>query len=81
MKVPSVILVRFYMYSFYNSIIFNICMITSINNHFAARKIAYLARLPTDEHRLKVGIGWFTKTAIDSITSVQSTLSKILSSS
>ncbi|KAL5555245.1 hypothetical protein UlMin_037481 [Ulmus minor] len=46
-----------------------------------ARKIAYLIRLPTDEHKLKVGISWLTKTAIDSITSVQSTLAKVLSSS
>lgn len=47
----------------------------------AARKIAYLIRLPTDQHRLKVGISWLTKTAVDSIASVQSTLSKVLSSS
>ncbi|KAM6563239.1 hypothetical protein CsatB_023237 [Cannabis sativa] len=46
-----------------------------------ARKIAYLIRLPTDEHRLKVGMSWLTKSAIESITSVQSTLSKVLSSS
>ncbi|EXB80260.1 NADH dehydrogenase C1 [Morus notabilis] len=45
-----------------------------------ARKIAYLIRLPTDEHRFKVGISWLAKTAIDSIASVQSTLSKVLSS-
>ncbi|PON52821.1 FAD/NAD(P)-binding domain containing protein [Parasponia andersonii] len=44
-----------------------------------ARKIAYLIRLPTGEHRLKVGISWLTKTAIDSISSVQGTLSKVLS--
>lgn len=47
----------------------------------AARKIAYLMRLPTDEHRLKVGISWFTKSAIDSVSLVQSTLSKVLSGS
>jgi hypothetical protein len=48
---------------------------------FAARKIAYLMRLPTDEHRLKVGISWFTKSAIDSVSLLQSTLSKVLSGS
>lgn len=47
----------------------------------AARKIAYLMRLPTDEHRLKVGISWFTKSAIDSVSLLQSTLSKVLSGS
>ncbi|WCJ37726.1 Alternative NAD(P)H-ubiquinone oxidoreductase C1 chloroplastic/mitochondrial [Euphorbia peplus] len=47
----------------------------------AARKIAYLIRLPTDEHRLKVGISWLTKSAIDSVASVQSTLAKALSGS
>lgn len=48
---------------------------------FAARKIAYLIRLPTDEHRLKVGISWLTKSAINSVSSLQSTLSKVLSGS
>ncbi|KAJ6289126.1 hypothetical protein OIU76_025011 [Salix suchowensis] len=47
----------------------------------AARKIAYLLRLPTDEHRLKVGISWLTKSAVDSVASLQSTLSKVLSGS
>ncbi|ESW31875.1 hypothetical protein PHAVU_002G275600 [Phaseolus vulgaris] len=46
-----------------------------------ARKIAYLIRLPTDEHRLKVGISWLTKSAIDSVSSLQSTLYKVLSGS
>lgn len=46
-----------------------------------ARKIAYLIRLPTDEHRLKVGISWLTKSAIDSVSSLQSTLTKVLSGS
>ncbi|KAK7318403.1 hypothetical protein RJT34_03103 [Clitoria ternatea] len=46
-----------------------------------ARKIAYLIRLPTDEHRLKVGISWFTKSAIDSVSMLQSTLYKVLSGS
>ncbi|KAI8568616.1 hypothetical protein RHMOL_Rhmol02G0214500 [Rhododendron molle] len=44
-----------------------------------ARKIAYLARLPTDEHRLKVGISWLMKSAVDSVASLQSTLAKVLS--
>lgn len=44
-----------------------------------ARKIAYLARLPTDEHRLKVGISWFVKSAVDSVTTLQSTLAKVVS--
>lgn len=46
-----------------------------------ARKLAYLIRLPTDEHRLKVGISWLTKSAIDSVASLQSTLTKVLSNS
>ncbi|RDX58615.1 Alternative NAD(P)H-ubiquinone oxidoreductase C1, chloroplastic/mitochondrial [Mucuna pruriens] len=46
-----------------------------------ARKIAYLIRLPTDEHRLKVGISWLAKSAIDSVSSLQSTLYKVLSGS
>ncbi|XP_043718614.1 alternative NAD(P)H-ubiquinone oxidoreductase C1, chloroplastic/mitochondrial-like [Telopea speciosissima] len=32
-----------------------------------ARKIAYLIRLPTDEHRLKVGISWLMKSAIETL--------------
>ncbi|XP_050377435.1 alternative NAD(P)H-ubiquinone oxidoreductase C1, chloroplastic/mitochondrial [Argentina anserina] len=46
-----------------------------------ARKLAYLIRLPTDEHRLKVGISWLTKSAIDSVASLQSTLTKVISNS
>ncbi|KAJ8765277.1 hypothetical protein K2173_011974 [Erythroxylum novogranatense] len=42
----------------------------------AARKLAYLIRLPTDEHRVKVGISWLTKSVIDSVSSIQSNLSK-----
>ncbi|XP_031493054.1 alternative NAD(P)H-ubiquinone oxidoreductase C1, chloroplastic/mitochondrial isoform X2 [Nymphaea colorata] len=44
-----------------------------------ARKVAYLMRLPTDQHRLKVGFSWITKSAIDSIASLQSTLANVLS--
>ncbi|XP_058727224.1 alternative NAD(P)H-ubiquinone oxidoreductase C1, chloroplastic/mitochondrial-like [Vicia villosa] len=47
----------------------------------AARKIAYLMRLPTDEHRLKVGISWFTKSVVESLSSLQSIVSKVLSDS
>ncbi|XP_031248698.1 alternative NAD(P)H-ubiquinone oxidoreductase C1, chloroplastic/mitochondrial-like [Pistacia vera] len=46
-----------------------------------ARKIAYLIRLPTDEHRLKVGVSWLAKSAIDSVAVLQSTLTKVLQGS
>ncbi|KAJ0984736.1 hypothetical protein J5N97_003092 [Dioscorea zingiberensis] len=46
-----------------------------------ARKLAYLWRLPTDEHRVKVGISWLTKSAIDSIALLQSSLTKVLAGS
>ncbi|XP_056168602.1 alternative NAD(P)H-ubiquinone oxidoreductase C1, chloroplastic/mitochondrial isoform X2 [Syzygium oleosum] len=45
----------------------------------AARKFAYLIRFPTDEHRIKVGISWLAKSAIDSVASLQSTLMRVLS--
>ncbi|CAN8256818.1 unnamed protein product [Cochlearia groenlandica] len=47
----------------------------------AARKLAYLIRLPTDEHRIKVGISWFAKSAVESIALLQSNLTKVLSGS
>lgn len=47
----------------------------------AARKLAYLIRMPTDEHRIKVGLSWFTKTAIDSAASLQTALTKVFSGS
>ncbi|XP_008813033.2 alternative NAD(P)H-ubiquinone oxidoreductase C1, chloroplastic/mitochondrial isoform X3 [Phoenix dactylifera] len=47
----------------------------------AGRKIAYLLRLPTDEHRVKVGISWLTKSVVDSVTSLQSTMTKVISGS
>ena len=53
----------------------------SIFFFFAARKLAYLWRLPTDEHRAKVGISWLTKSAVDSVAALQSTLTKVLSGS
>ncbi|KAM7517973.1 hypothetical protein LguiB_016935 [Lonicera macranthoides] len=46
-----------------------------------ARKIAYLIRLPTDEHKVKVGMSWLTKSAIDSVALLQSTLTKAISGS
>lgn len=46
-----------------------------------ARKLVYWLRLPTDEHRVKVGISWLTKSAIDSIASLQSTLANVISGS
>ncbi|KAL2532842.1 NAD(P)H dehydrogenase C1 [Abeliophyllum distichum] len=46
-----------------------------------ARKVAYLIRLPTDEHRLKVGISWLTKSAVESAAFVQNTLTEVLSGS
>lgn len=47
----------------------------------AARKLAYLIRLPTDQHRIKVGLSWFAKEAIDSVATLQTTLTKVLSGS
>ncbi|AED91343.1 NAD(P)H dehydrogenase C1 [Arabidopsis thaliana] len=47
----------------------------------AARKLAYLIRLPTDEHRFMVRISWFAKSAVDSIALLQSNLTKVLSGS
>ncbi|EPS72706.1 hypothetical protein M569_02050, partial [Genlisea aurea] len=44
-----------------------------------ARKIAYLIRLPTDEHRVKVGLSWLAKTAVDSTALLQNALTEILS--
>lgn len=44
-----------------------------------ARKLAYLARLPTDEHCVKVGISWLAKSAVDSVTSLQTTIAKVIS--
>ncbi|CAH9071038.1 unnamed protein product [Cuscuta epithymum] len=41
-----------------------------------ARKIAYLIRLPSNEHRVKVGFSWLAKSTLDSL---QNVLSKALS--
>jgi len=46
----------------------------------AARKLVYCLRMPTDEHRVKVGVSWLTKTAIDSLASVQNAVSDMLTS-
>eukprot|EP00250_Pteridium_aquilinum_P021008 c25010_g1_i1 orf=383-2098(-) len=46
-----------------------------------ARKLAYLYRLPTNEHRIKVGLSWFAKSAVDAVASLQETLTKLASSS
>eukprot|EP00850_Spirogloea_muscicola_P011301 SM000069S20738 [mRNA] locus=s69:614561:617671:- [translate_table: standard] len=37
----------------------------------AARRIAYWYRLPTNDHKLKVGLSWLTKSAIDALAVVQ----------
>ncbi|KAL8131640.1 alternative NAD(P)H-ubiquinone oxidoreductase C1, chloroplastic/mitochondrial [Apium graveolens] len=47
----------------------------------AARKLAYLYRLPTDEHRLKVGISWLAKSAVESVTLLQDAVTKVLQGS
>ncbi|GJZ57957.1 alternative NAD(P)H-ubiquinone oxidoreductase C1, chloroplastic/mitochondrial [Tanacetum coccineum] len=47
----------------------------------AARKLAYLIRLPTDEHRVKVGLSWLAKSAVESVATVQSNITKVLSDS
>ncbi|XP_074571140.1 alternative NAD(P)H-ubiquinone oxidoreductase C1, chloroplastic/mitochondrial [Curcuma longa] len=47
----------------------------------AARKIAYLFRMPTDEHRLKVGVSWLAKSAIDSIAMFQSSIARAITGS
>lgn len=42
-----------------------------------ARKLAYLYRLPTNEHRVKVGLSWFVKSAVDTVASLQDTITKL----
>lgn len=41
-----------------------------------ARKIAYLIRLPTDKHRVQVGISWLLKSTVDSVATIQTMLTK-----
>lgn len=43
-----------------------------------ARKLAYLWRLPTDEHRAKVGLSWLAKSAVDSVASLQGMLTNLV---
>lgn len=63
------------------------CISAAVSSFFllpdfdAARKVAYLLRLPTDEHRLKVGISWLTKAAVESTALLQDTLTKMISMS
>ncbi|KAL3716446.1 hypothetical protein ACJRO7_008101 [Eucalyptus globulus] len=45
---------------------------------YAVRKFAYPIRLPTDKHQIKVGMSWLAKSAIDSVASLQSTLTRVL---
>ncbi|XP_037457515.1 uncharacterized protein LOC119328641 isoform X2 [Triticum dicoccoides] len=45
----------------------------------AARKLVYCLRMPTDEHRVKVGISWFAKGAVDSLASLQTAVASALS--
>jgi NADH:ubiquinone reductase (non-electrogenic) len=59
---------------------FHLC-VNKIKLCSAARKLVYCLRMPTDEHRVKVGISWFTKTAIDSLASVQNAVSNMLTNS
>ncbi|KAL8251308.1 hypothetical protein R6Q59_035001 [Mikania micrantha] len=47
----------------------------------AARTLAYLIRLPIDEHRVKVGMSWLAKSAIDCIATVQNNITKVVSDS
>ncbi|KAI5070484.1 hypothetical protein GOP47_0014827 [Adiantum capillus-veneris] len=42
-----------------------------------ARKLAYLYRLPTNEHRLKVGLSWFVKSTVDTVATLQDTFTKL----
>ncbi|CAM0913819.1 unnamed protein product [Alopecurus aequalis] len=37
----------------------------------AARKLVYCLRMPTDEQRVKVGVSWLAKGAVDSLASLQ----------
>ncbi|KAG0583473.1 hypothetical protein KC19_3G139000 [Ceratodon purpureus] len=43
-----------------------------------ARKLAYLYRLPTNEHKAKVGLSWLTKSTVSSISFLQETISNTL---
>ncbi|KAG0476307.1 hypothetical protein HPP92_013148 [Vanilla planifolia] len=43
-----------------------------------ARKVVYLLRMPTDEHRLKVGMSWLTKSVVEYTASLQTTITNAL---
>ncbi|RZS03031.1 hypothetical protein BHM03_00033190 [Ensete ventricosum] len=60
--------------------IFGQRLMTDLYYH-SARKIAYLFRLPTDEHRLKVGMSWLAKSAVDSVALFQTTVTKVITGS
>ncbi|VAI84178.1 unnamed protein product [Triticum turgidum subsp. durum] len=47
----------------------------------AARKLVYCLRMPTDEHRVKVGVSWLAKGAVDSLASLQNAVSNMIGSS
>lgn len=44
----------------------------------AARKLAYLYRLPTNEHKAKVGLNWLAKSTVSSFSFLQETISNTL---
>ncbi|KAL2634438.1 hypothetical protein R1flu_005917 [Riccia fluitans] len=44
----------------------------------SARKLAYLYRLPTDEHKTKVALSWLAKSTMDTIALVQNEVTKAL---
>ncbi|KAG6551239.1 hypothetical protein Mapa_007165 [Marchantia paleacea] len=45
----------------------------------SARKLAYLYRLPTNEHKAKVALSWLAKSTMDSISFFQNEVNKALS--
>lgn len=44
----------------------------------AARKLAYLYRLPTNEHKAKVGLSWLAKSTVSTVSFLQETISNTL---
>ncbi|KAL3693246.1 hypothetical protein R1sor_006897 [Riccia sorocarpa] len=46
----------------------------------SARRLAYLYRLPTDEHKAKVALSWLSKSTMESIAFVQNEVTKALNS-
>lgn len=43
-----------------------------------ARKLAYLYRLPTNEHKAKVGLSWLAKSTVSTVSFLQETISNTL---